>query len=127
MSSIPERRIRLRHGYRPFAVEGEGLFLIGSRDRQIFEGQVYADLLPFLRDGLNEATIAASLEAAYPPSVIYYALRVLEERQVLVEAASELNLAQAAFWDELEVHALALKDRLASTKVGVTSTCAVKA
>jgi oxazoline/thiazoline synthase len=128
LSLTPERRrVRLRQRYKAFVVEGEGLFLVSDRDYQVFEGQIFVDLFPFLSDGLDEARIADALEVVYPRPVIHYALGVLTERRVLTGAPCNGALREEAFWDELDLESQTVRKRLAATTVGVTKVGAVRA
>ena len=108
-------------------MKGEGLFLVSDRDYQVLEGQIYVDLLPFLRDGLDEALIADALEDAYPRSVVHFALGVLTERRTVTEVPRNGPFREEAFWDELDLDYRTVRERLAATTVGVTRVGAVMA
>jgi len=117
----PELRwVQLSPRYNVFPVQGEGLFLVSDRDCEILEGQIYVDLLPFLKDGLNEALIADALEGTYSRSVVHFALGVLTERQMVTEVPHNGPISEEAFWDELDLNYRTVKNKLAATTVGVT-------
>jgi ribosomal protein S12 methylthiotransferase accessory factor len=113
--------ICLRRRYKAFGVEGEGLFLFSDRDIQILEGQVFVDLLPFLKDGADEADVADQLEARYPRTFIHYAFQLLAERKLLTKMPHDGAAIDDAFWDELDVDPGAARQRLSTTTVGVTA------
>src|SRR5262245_9758385 len=119
--------VRLHPRYKAFGVEGEGLFLVSDHDYQVFEGQIFVDLLPFLRDGVDEAVVADALEVSYPRAFIHYAFEILAQRQVLTEAPRSGTASEEAFWDELDLDSQTVRERLAATIVGVTRIGAVKA
>jgi len=128
LSLMPEhRRVRLCPRYNAFPVEGEGLFLVSDRDYHVLEGQIYVDLLPFLRDGFDEALIADALEGAYQRPVIHFALGILTERRIVTEVPRNGPFREEAFWDELDLDYRTVRDRLAATTVGVTRVGAVRA
>jgi oxazoline/thiazoline synthase len=124
-STPPSRCLRLRPRYKAFAVEGEAVFLVGERDREILEGQIFVDLLPFLNDGIDEALVADALESTYPRSHIHYAFEVLIERGLVTEGPRCATTGEEAFWDELGLDCKTVTARLAATHVGVTAIGAI--
>ncbi len=120
------RRLHLRPRYKAFAVEGEGLFLIGDRDHEILEGQIFVDLLPFLDDGVEETLVADALEATYPRSFVHYAFEVLIERGLVTEVPRHATVGEEAFWDELGLDCRTVTERLSKTGVAVTAVGAVE-
>ncbi|HEY7874978.1 MAG TPA: TOMM precursor leader peptide-binding protein [Actinomycetota bacterium] len=114
------RPVYLRPRYTPVAIEGEGLFLMGERDRHVFPGEVFADLLPVLTRGLTDEEIADALEALHPREVTHYALGVLRAKSLLREAPVGPEIVEDAFWDGLELNAATALDRLERATVTVT-------
>lgn len=126
-SGMGRRHARLRRRYKAFGVEGEGLFLLSDRDYHILEGQVFVDLLPFLKAGVGEGEAADTLEGRHPRALVHYAFQLLAERRLLTEASPAKAAPDAAFWDELDLDPDTARRRLAATAVGVTAVGAVDA
>ncbi|HWO35740.1 MAG TPA: TOMM precursor leader peptide-binding protein [Candidatus Acidoferrum sp.] len=122
----PKGRVRLRRRYKAFVVKDEGLFLFSDRDYQVFEGQIFVDLFPFLKGGFDEAAIADALEGAYPRSIVHYALGLLTEHHVVTSAPRNGPLREEAFWDDLNLDAQSVRKSLAAATIGVTGVGAVK-
>ncbi len=118
---------RLRRRYRPVAVDGEGLFLLGERDSHVLEGQVFVDLLPHLARGVAEHDAADELADAHPREVTHYAFRSLERRGLMAPAKSDGAAGEEAFWDELGLDPHQVGERLAGTDVAVTAVGGVDA
>ena len=117
----PRSRLHLRPQYKALAVDREGLFLISDRDCQVLEGQVFVDLLPFLRDGCDEEAIADALERTYERPLVHYAIGLLKERSLLTDKPRNGVLSEAAFWDELGFDSQTVSERLQAISIEVTS------
>lgn len=124
-NSPPSPCLRIKPRFKAFAVPGEALFLIGDRDREIVEGQVFVDLLPLLETGMDEAGLVDALEHAYPRAHVHFACQVLRERGLVSEAPRLATPGEEAFWDELGLDSGTAAMRLAATRVGVTGIGAV--
>ena len=124
-SAPKEGPVSLRHRYKAFGVDGEGLFLVSDRDYQVLEGQIFVDVLPFLQRGVDVTAIVDALEVRYPPTVIYYACELLARHQLLTRTPYDGDLRKAAFWDELDLEPQVVSERLAATTVALTIVGAV--
>jgi oxazoline/thiazoline synthase len=112
--------LRFRPRYRPFGVDGEGLFLLSERDVRVLEGQIFVDLAEHLSHGAEEHAIVDALKASYQPAAIYYALHMMTEQGLLTHDVDP-DTALATFWDELGYELGAVRHRLAEIQVAVTA------
>ncbi|XXX72874.1 TOMM precursor leader peptide-binding protein [Sorangium sp. So ce134] len=102
------------------AGDKETLFLIAERERFLLRGRVYRLLGPLLDGRRTEEELVSALDGEVSAAEVRYALRRLEERGYVAEAApAPENPETAGFWQALGVDAARAAERLASTPVAV--------
>ncbi|WP_437618668.1 TOMM precursor leader peptide-binding protein [Sorangium sp. So ce1151] len=116
--SLMQRVLQFKHHLRVEpGGDKETLFLIGERERFMLRGRVYRLLGPLLDGRRTAGELVAALDGEVSAAEVHYALRRLEERGYIADAAPAPEVA--GFWQALGVDASRAAERLASTPVAL--------
>ncbi|MFS8069321.1 MAG: TOMM precursor leader peptide-binding protein, partial [Byssovorax sp.] len=112
------RLLRLKHHLRAEPAGEDAVFLIGERERFLLRGRAYRLLSPLLERLRTADELADALAAELSAAEVDHALRRLEQRGYVVEAAPQ-RAESAGFWQALGEDAGCAATRLAAMPVAV--------
>src|SRR5262249_55489907 len=114
-------RPTFKRTYHVEVVEPEGVYLLSEGEPILLKGALFCRRAPLLDGQHRVEAIEAALADAVSAIEVRFALRFLERRGHVVEAADDAPPARAAFWDALGVDARQAERRLRETTVTVRS------
>jgi bacteriocin biosynthesis cyclodehydratase domain-containing protein len=102
--AVHRQRLGIRPSFQARAIPGEGLFLARDGEAHIFEGDVYADLLPALDGSHDREALLTALEARHRRELVSDALdQLVDGGFIAVERGDHSDAAaERAFWDALD-------------------------
>jgi ribosomal protein S12 methylthiotransferase accessory factor len=115
------RRPTFKTSFHVEIVDSEGVYLLSEREHFLLKGQLNCRLAPLLDGTYTADEIVDRLAGEVSPARVYYALRELEQKGYIVEAADSVPRSRASFWHALGWDAQAAEERLRQATVSLAS------
>lgn len=114
------KRPAFKHHFQVQIDSGEGVvYLLSETGHYALSGRLYPALAPLLNGTRSPDNIAASLRGRFSALEIYHALETLAARGYLTEAQDGFPVAEASFWNALNLHADAVATRKQQAKIEI--------